>query len=97
MDIGRTEGAGGAGRIEGPQRSSKPAPSAATPGSARVDRAELSASSQLISEAIGLPSVRSERIDEVRQLLASGQLDTDARLEGALDGFLRENPDVLQG
>jgi hypothetical protein len=97
MDIGRTEGIGGSGRIEGPQCSSKPAPSSATPGSARTDRAEFSASSQLISEALGLPSVRSERIDEVRQLLASGQLDSDARLEGALDAFLREQRDVLPG
>ncbi len=90
MDIGRTDGIGGPGRIEGPQRASKPAPSP-TPPADPADRVEVSASSQLISEALSLPPVRAERIDEVRHLLASGQLDTDARLEGALDRFLEEN------
>lgn len=96
MDVGSTEGVGGSGRIEGPQRISKPAPSSPTPGAGPVDRVDLSQQSQLISEALGLPSVRAERIDEVRQLLASGELDSDSRLEGAMDRFLSENRDLLQ-
>lgn len=97
MDIGRTEGVGGTGRIEGPQRMSKPPASSPTPGAGPADRADLSAQSQLISEALGLPAVRAERIDEVRRLLASGELDSDARLEGAIDRFLAENRDLLEG
>ena len=95
MNIGRTEGVGGTGPIEGPQRISKPAWPSSTPGAAPVDRVDLSQQSQLISEALGLPPMRAERIDEVRQLLASGELDSEARLEGALDRFLSENRDLL--
>jgi hypothetical protein len=97
MDIGRTEGVGGAGRIEGLGRVSKPASSTPASAAGGADRVELSGASQLIGEALSLPSVRTERIDEVRQLMASGELDSDARLEGALDRFLAENRDLIQG
>jgi hypothetical protein len=97
MDIGRTDGISGPGRIDGFQPVSKPAAPGGAAGTGPVDRVELSISSQIISEALSLPAVRSERIDEVRQLLASGQLDTDARLEGALERFLAENRDLLGG
>ncbi len=93
MDIGRTEGVGGPGRIDGTPRIPKPAPSA--PGPAPADRVELSRSSRLVSEALGLPPLRQERIEEVRRLLASGELGSDARLQGAVDRFLDENPDLL--
>ncbi len=97
MDIGSTGGVGGAGRIEGLGRISKPASSSPAAGTGGADRVELSGASHLISEALSLPSVRAERIDEVRQLMASGELDSDARLEGALDRFLAENRDLLEG
>ena len=92
MDIGRTEGVGGPGPIQGPK---KPAPITPPREIASADRVEISERAQLISEALSLPQVRSERIDEVRKLIESGRFDTDARLQGALDRFLEENRDLL--
>ena len=94
MDIGRTEGVGGPGRIDGPQRISKPDPAAyASPSPA--DRVEISPQAKLVSEALSLPSVRTERVEEIRRLIQSGLYETDARLEGALQKFLEENRDLL--
>ncbi len=96
MDISRTDGVGGPGRIEGPQKISKvqppPAPDRAVPS----DKVEISDSARLVSEALSLPAVREDRVEEMRKLIESGRFDTPERLEGALDKFLRENPDLLE-
>lgn len=95
MDIGRTEGVGGPGRIGGPQKPSHVTPPpTSTPH--RADRVEISESAQLIFEALSLPPTRSERIDEVRRLIAEGRFDTEERLQGAIDQFLKENRDLLR-
>lgn len=95
MDIGRTEGVGGPGRIEGLHPLSKvrpPVPASPPP----ADRVEISEEARLVSEALCLPAVRSERVEEIRHLIRSGRFETDARLEGALQRFLEENRDVLE-
>jgi len=95
MDIGRTEGIGGPGRIEGPHKASKinpPAPPAPPP----ADKVEISSQARLVSEALSLPSVRAERIAEIRKLIQAGLYENDARLEGALLKFLQENRDLLE-
>jgi len=94
MDIGRTDGVGGAGRIEGPQRPHKIMPPAYTQKTGPTDRVDISAQAHLVSEALSLPASRTERIEEVRQLIESGRFDTPERLEGALTRFLEENPDL---
>jgi flagellar biosynthesis anti-sigma factor FlgM len=94
MDIGRTEGVGGPGRIEGSQRISK-ADSTAPASSSPADKVEISEQARLVSEALSLPPVRAERVEEIRKLIQSGLYETDARLEGALQKFLEENRDVL--
>lgn len=94
MDIGRTEGVGGPGRIEGlrtPPRAESPEPSS----SRMADRVEISEAARLISEALSLPGVRADRVAEIRSLIQSGKFDTEARLEGAIRKFLEENRDVL--
>ncbi len=94
MDIGRTDGVGGPGRVEGPRPPHRiTPPQAASP--APADKVEISEAAQLISEALALPQVRSERVDEVRKLIESGRFDNDERLEAAVDKFLRDNPDLL--
>jgi len=96
MDIGRTEGVGGPGRVEGPQKLSKVTPPSIPSGSAPADHVDISARAHLTSEALSLPAVRAERVQEVKKLIESGRFETDARLQGALDRFLSENPDAAE-
>ncbi len=94
MDIGRTDGVGGPGRIEGPNPISRITPSQTPSGPASPDQVQLSDKAAMISKALALPEVRADRVAEVRQQIESGRFDTDARLEGALARFLAENPDL---
>lgn len=95
MDIGNTRGVGGPDRIEGPRGPSR-IPPPQTPSATPADKVDISDRAHLISEALSLPAVREERIDEIRALVESGRFDTDARLEGAIDRFLQENRDLLE-
>ena len=94
MDIGRTDGIGGPGRIDGPNKIARTTPSAAASKSSGADKVDLSHKAGMISKALGLPAVRTERVAEIKKLIESGRFDTDARLEGALDRFLVDNPDL---
>ena len=94
MDIGKTEGVGGAGRIEGPHKLGKSTPPASTPSHA-ADKVEFSPQAKITSDALALPSVRADRVAETRNLIQSGRFDTDARLGQALERFLAENGDAL--
>lgn len=96
MDVGRTEGVGGPGRIDGPKPVSRINPPAYTGATAPTDKVEISEAAHLISEALALPPVRTERIEEVRKLVESGKFDTDARLGGAIDNFIADNGDLLE-
>ena len=97
MDVGSTSGVGGAGRVDGPQHVGPVKPSATSVPSAAADKVQLSPQAKIASDALALPAVRAERVDEIKKLIESGRFDTDARLESALDGFLAENPDLLEG
>lgn len=88
MDIGRTEGVHGPGNVQGPRRVSNVSPS--SPTSSTGDRLEISEAARLISELTSMPKLRQDRIDAIRELIQKGQFDTRERLEGALEGFLRE-------
>ena len=94
MDIGSTEGIGGIGRIQGPQKPAHISPSSYLQPAGPEDKLDISMEGQLISQARALPATRLERIDEVRKLIESGRFDTPQRLQGALDRFLDENPDL---
>ena len=91
MEIGRTEGVQGPGNVQGPKRVSQ-VPS--TSPVERTDRLEISDAARLISELTSMPRLRQDRIEAVRKLIEAGQFETQARLEGALEGFLGENPDI---
>ena len=96
MDVGRTEGAGGSGRIEGPHKTSKPAQPSSPKAPGASDKVDISAPAGLISKALSLDPVRLDRVAEVKKLVQSGKYQTDAHLEGALDRFLDENSDALK-
>jgi hypothetical protein len=94
MDIGKTDGVGGPGRIDGPNKISRITPPVTPPGAAASDKVDLSQKASMVSKAMSLPETRAERVAEIKKLIESGRFDTDARLEGALDRFLVENPDL---
>jgi hypothetical protein len=95
MDIGATGGVGGTHPLQGPHRMHKLAAAAYSTGAGKADQVDLSGPGTLISKALGLPSIRMDRVNEVKALIDSGRFETDARLEGALQKFAIENPDVL--
>jgi anti-sigma28 factor (negative regulator of flagellin synthesis) len=95
MDIGKTDGVGGPGRIHGPNKISRITPSTTTSGAASADKVQLSQKAGMVSKALAMPQVRTERVAEVKKLIESGRFDTDTRLEGALKKFVMENPDLL--
>jgi len=94
MDIGKTEGVGGAGRIDGPQKIGRVTPPASLAQPQATDKVEFSPHAKITSDALALPSIRADRVAEVRNLIQSGRFDTDARLDQALDRFLAENGDA---
>ena len=96
MDIGKTDGVGGPGRVDGPNRITRIKMSAAAAASAasKADKVSLSAKASLVSKAMSLPATRMERMAEIKKLIASGKFETDARLEGALQKFFVENGDL---
>jgi anti-sigma28 factor (negative regulator of flagellin synthesis) len=95
MDIGKTDGVGGPGRIHGPNKISRITPSSTTSGAASADKVQLSQKAGMVSKALALPQVRTERVAEVKKMIESGRFDTDTRLEGALKKFVAENSDLL--
>ena len=94
MDIGSTEGLGGIGRIHGPQKPASIPPSSYTQAVDPADKLEISTHGHLVSQARELPATRLERIQEVCNLIESRRFDTLQRLQGAIDRFLAENPDL---
>ena len=91
MDIGKTDGVGGPGRIDGPNKIARVTPSVTPSGAASADKVDLSHKAGMISKAMGLPAVRAERVAEIKKLIETGRFDTDARLEGALHRFMLES------
>ena len=95
MDIGKTDGVGGPGRIHGPNKVQRITPSTTPSGPASADKVLLSRKAEMVSKALSLPQVRTERVAEIKKMIEAGRFDTDTRLEGALRKFVAENPDLL--
>ena len=91
MDIGKTDGIGGPGRVDGPSKISRIAPSVTPSAASKADKVDLSLKAAMISKAMSLPQVRTERIAEIKKLIESGKFETETRLEWALNRFLTEN------
>ena len=95
MDIRGMDGLNGPGRVDGVHRVNKIAKATGSAGTAAADRVSISPEAGLIAKALAIPEVRQERIQEIQALIKSGGFETDARLGGALDRFMVENPDLL--
>ena len=94
MDIGKTDGIGGPGRIDGPNKIQRIKTSIASARASSADKVDLSQKAAMVSKAMSLPTVRAERVAEVKKLIESGRFETDARIEGALNRFFYENADL---
>jgi negative regulator of flagellin synthesis FlgM len=92
MDIGRTEGAGGPQRVEPGKLQPARAPEAAP--ILPSDRLDIVDVARLITEAIAMPSVRNDRIAEIKRQIDGGAYQTDAKLTRALENFVRENDGI---
>ena len=92
MDIGRTDGVGGPGRIDGPNKIARSVPSAAQ-GAKSADKVDLTHKASMVSKAMSLPAARAERVAEIKHLIESGQFETNDRLEWSINRFLIENSD----
>ena len=93
MDIGRTDGVGGPGRIDGPNKIARSMPSGAPSGSKPADKVDLTQKASMVSKAMSLPAARAERVAEIKHLIEAGQFETNDRLEWAINRFLIENSD----
>ena len=96
MDIGKIDGVGGAGRVDGPQRLGRITPPASLEQAPATDKVEFSPHAKITSDALSLPSIRAERVAEIKSLLQSGRFDTEARLDQALTRFMAENGDAAE-
>jgi len=93
MDIGRTDGVGGPGRIDGPNKITRVTPSVVPSGAASADKVDLTQKASMVSKAMSLPAARAERVAEIKHLIESGEFETNTRLEWAINRFLIENSD----
>jgi len=91
MDIGKTDGISGPGRIDGPSKISRISRASTPSKASSADKVDLSLKAGMIYKAMGLPAVRMERVAEIKKLIESGRFETDNRLEWALNRFLSEN------
>jgi anti-sigma28 factor (negative regulator of flagellin synthesis) len=54
------------------------------------DRAEISEEARLLSKLAEVPEVRTERVHELRELIAAGQYETAERIAGTVEKLLEE-------
>lgn len=89
MEIQGPGGISGPDRIElhrvEPQRPSDSRPAAST-----GDRAEISEEARLLNKLAEVPDVRMDRVQELRELIASGRYETPERIAKTVERVLEE-------
>lgn len=89
MEINRSEGLSGPGRVEGPRLNPAGAQDLSfTP--AAGDRVEISDMARLTSAVARVPDVRAEKIRNLREAIARGDYETDEKYQVAVERFLEE-------
>ena len=87
----------GLGQVHGPQQLK--APHAQQPSQAadaprgdniNIDQLDISPEADLVSRAREVPEIRQDRVNDIRQQIASGSYETEAKLDAALDRLLDE-------
>lgn len=89
MEVHGPGGVGGPGRIDihrvQPQR-----PAEIQVNGQVGDRAEISEVAQLLNKLAEVPDVRMDRVQLLRELIASGNYETPERIAGAVEKILEE-------
>lgn len=89
MEVHGPGGVGGPGRIDihrvQPQR-----PAEIQVNGQVGDRAEISEVAQLLNKLAEVPDVRMDRVQHLRELIASGNYETPERIAGAVEKILEE-------
>jgi negative regulator of flagellin synthesis FlgM len=92
MDVSGASGVGGSGPVR--PVSSQPVQPTSASGVHGIelpkDEVSISSAARLLGELQNDPSVRAERLDEIRQAIADGVYETPAKLEAALLKLLDE-------
>ena len=94
MQIYGPTNSGGVQGVSGPQnqRPSQPQPHATGSASTSLggDKLDISAAGEIAAALSSIPDIRQDRVDTIRQAIASGVYETDEKLRGALDNLLDE-------
>jgi len=86
----------GPGHIHGPQPINAPHGAKNSPAAnpsksvSSTDEVQISAEGNFLSQVSDLPEIRSERVAELQQAIASGTYETEEKLSRALDALLDE-------
>ena len=80
----------GAQSIQGPQRVRQAAAAQNSEPLHGADQVDISAEADMVSRVHELPDVRTDRVAEIRQQIADGTYDTDAKFDVAIGRLLDE-------
>ncbi|MGA2796476.1 MAG: flagellar biosynthesis anti-sigma factor FlgM [Thermoguttaceae bacterium] len=87
----------GPNQLHGPQSIGAPhnvrntqAPAKPESTSTIHDSVEISDAARLVAEARDIPDIRQDRVNEIRQQIASGTYETEAKLNAAVERLLDE-------
>lgn len=89
MEVRNTGGVSGPDPIQ-PHRIQSNRYKAASEVGPRADRAEISEHAQFLSKLRAAPPMRTERIEELKALIASGKYETPERIAAAVENLLKE-------
>ena len=76
--------------INAPHRAHAPRSTELPAAAAEVDQLDISPEADMVSRAREIPDVRTDRVQQIRQAIESGEYDTDEKLDLALDRLLDE-------
>ncbi len=74
---------------QGPRASQTPQQAKET--TLQGDQVEISSVGRYLSQIASMPEIRSEKVEQIREALASGNYELDSKLPEAIDKFIEEN------
>lgn len=89
MEVQNTGGVTGPDPIQ-PRRTQASRFQPARDVSPRADRAEISEHAQFLSKLRAVPPIRTERVEALKALIASGKYETPERIASAVESLLKE-------
>ncbi len=90
MHVYGISGVHGAQGLQGPHRTAAAQQPAAPGASQPVDQLEISAEARQAAQARNSGEIRQDRVAAIREAIANGTYETEAKLSAALDRLLDE-------